>query len=125
MKRNNFRGSTHNNVGVRCLRRSLNFVSVLVIGSASFACTWVKPIDGAADIVVVEFPAPPACTRLGTTTVSTRSRVGLINRHSKKVQEELIQLAKNEAAKVDANTIAPVAQATPEGSRDYYLLDCP
>ena len=87
-------------------------------------CTWVKPIDGADQVSLVKSRAAQNCKRLGTTTVTSRKRVGLVARKQAKVQSELIQLAKNEAVRSAADTIVEATAMTADGEQDFHLFNC-
>jgi hypothetical protein len=47
------------------------------------------------------------CKKIGQGTASTRSKRIFFNRRSGSVRDELIGLAKNEAANLEANTVVP------------------
>lgn len=88
------------------------------------ACTWVKmEPQGAAVRVARASDSLSACTRKGEVSVSVRDKVGLYHRNDIKVRDELEVLARNEAAKMHADTIKPLAEPT-DGSQPWGAYQC-
>jgi hypothetical protein len=66
-----------------------------------------------------------ACQRLGTVNAKTSaSLVPGTSRDNKKVKEEITILARNEAARLDANTIVAQTQAK-DGEQSFIAYRCP
>lgn len=87
------------------------------------ACTWVKPTEEAEQVQLVKSHHVNGCERLGATTSSVKHEVGPIKREQEAVREELIVLAKNEAAAIGGDTI--VAQDPPrEGRMKFDIYRC-
>ncbi|KZC42765.1 hypothetical protein RHOFW510R12_37080, partial [Rhodanobacter sp. FW510-R12] len=64
-----------------------------------------------------------SCRELGKVTVSVMSRVGPVDRNDIKVRDELEVMARNEAAKMHADTIKPLAEPA-DGSQPWGAYQC-
>ena len=99
----------------------------LVAGTALVlvsACTWVKPVAEAEKIGLVKPAVAQHCNKLGVTTVKVKDDLGPISRSEKKVQQELITLAKNDAAVMGGDII--VAESTvSDGRQKFSIYKCP
>jgi hypothetical protein len=62
------------------------------------------------------------CSKLGSTTSKVISKV-LLNRDPEKVANELAILARNQAAKMGGDTIAPIS-AVVDGERTFGIYQC-
>jgi hypothetical protein len=103
------------------MRKTLLLVPVaLMLG----ACTWGITLDDAAKNVRTVWSGDvSSCRELGKVTVSVMNRVGPINRNDIKVRDELEVMARNEAAKMHADTIKPLAEPS-EGSQPWGAYQC-
>jgi hypothetical protein len=98
----------------------LLLVPVLLLG----ACSWGITLDDAAKNVRTAWSGDvSACRDLGKVTVSVMERVGPVDRNDIKVRDELEVLARNEAAKMHADTIKPLAEPT-DGSQPWGAYQC-
>lgn len=99
---------------------------VLTLGLATLptACTWV-PLETHGATVEVAAPDQNLrrCEKLAETTVSVKDEVWFVDRNRDKVAEELENLARNEAAKRNADTIQPITQPR-EGEQRFGIYDC-
>ncbi len=92
--------------------------ALIVLGG----CSFVQLSDGGANVAQLGAADAMNCTDMGTVTANTRDKV-VVNRSRDQVQEELIVLARNEAAGLGANAIVPVGQ--PEnGSQQFAAYRC-
>ena len=87
------------------------------------ACTWVKPIEEAREIALVKPELAQHCKKLSTVTVKVADKVGFIQRKGSKVEDELITMAKNEAALVSGDIIVAESEAS-EGRQRFGVYDC-
>ncbi|MFC4763321.1 DUF4156 domain-containing protein [Dyella koreensis] len=88
------------------------------------ACTWGITLDDAAKNVRTAWSGDvSSCKDLGKVTVSVMNRVGPVNRNDIKVRDELEVMARNEAAKMHADTIKPLAEPS-EGSQPWGAYQC-
>jgi len=103
------------------MRKSLVF---LVLPLALSACNWgIKLDDSARNVRTAWNGDVGSCREQGKVTVSVMNRVGPVDRSDLKVRDELEVLARNEAAKMGADTIKPVSEPR-EGSQDWAAYTC-
>ncbi|SFR93746.1 protein of unknown function [Dyella sp. OK004] len=88
------------------------------------ACTWGITLDDAAKNVRTAWSGDvSSCKELGKVTVSVMNRVGPVNRNDITVRDELEVMARNEAAKMHADTVKPLAEPS-EGSQPWGAYQC-
>ncbi len=99
------------------LRYTLGISIALLAG-----CTFVQVTPEGADVIQASTADMAHCTDVGEVVSTTRSRV-LIARGDTKVRQELIDLARNQAAGIGANAIVPVGD--PEnGMQTFRAYKC-
>ncbi len=84
-------------------------LSVVVLSLT--ACSWVKVTEEGNQVVLRGYEEVTMCKKLGYTRSLVKDKIGFIERDADKMTEELIVLAKNEAAVMGGDTIvarAPV-----------------
>ncbi|HJU38708.1 MAG TPA: DUF4156 domain-containing protein [Tahibacter sp.] len=86
--------------------RTMRNVVIAVTLAALGACTWVKLEDSGAHVRVAYDGRVDGCRSVGEIGVSVKDRVGPYERNTLKVKDELETLARNEAAAMQADTIA-------------------
>jgi len=107
----------------------ISLLSILLSITLS-ACTWVE-LNSQGEGVAVRQPidSVSGCLRVGTVTAKTRaSIVAGTSRDDKKIAEELSILARNEAAKLNANTIIAegnIDNSTRNGTQSFIAYQCP
>lgn len=88
------------------------------------ACTWGINLDEAGRNVRTAWNGDvSSCRNLGKVTVSVQDHIGPVNRNDLKVRDELEVLARNEAGKMHADTIKPLADPS-DGSQPWGAYDC-
>lgn len=87
------------------------------------ACTWVKPTEAGAGVVVGQASTVVACKHVSTITTTVKHQVGSMPRKPVKVTEELTTLARNEAAIRGGDTIVAKAPAS-GGSMSFDVYRC-
>lgn len=103
------------------MRKTLSLLVPLLLLSA---CQWGITTDPAAKNVRTAWNGDiSACQELGKVTVSVMDRVGPIGRNDIKVRDELQVLARNEAAKMHADTIKPLGEPV-DGSQAWGVYQC-
>lgn len=103
------------------MRKILTLLVPVVLLSA---CSWGITLDPAAKNVRTAWNADvSACRELGKVTVSVMDHVGPVNRNDITVRDELEVLARNEAAKMHADTIKPLAEPV-DGSQAWGVYQC-
>ncbi len=103
------------------MRKTLLLLApVMLLG----ACSWGITLDDSAKAVRTAWSGDvSACRELGKVTVSVMDRVGPVNRNGITVRDELEVLARNEAAKMHADTIKPLAEPA-DGSQPWGAYQC-
>ncbi|MBL0028230.1 MAG: DUF4156 domain-containing protein [Rhodanobacteraceae bacterium] len=96
---------------------------VLVLPLMAAGCTWVEPAAAGKQVQVASGQNLGACTSKGAITVSVKHRVGLYRRNDLKVRDELESLARNEAARIGADTIQ-AADEPLNGEQRFGAYDC-
>ena len=80
-------------------------------------CSFVQLTDGGSAVIQAASPDVQQCRDIGVVNATTRSKV-VVSRGSGKVQEELIVLARNQAAELGANAIVPIGE--PQAGRQSF-----
>lgn len=97
--------------------------ALTVLLALPVGCTWVKLDKDAVGVVVVPADSVTDCQRVGSTTSTTRAKVGVYERGEDQVNEELVTLAKNSAASMGGNSL--VAEAPPkDGKQTFTVYRC-
>jgi hypothetical protein len=86
------------------------------------ACTWIELTDAGAGVAQGGSADVQGCQLVGNVTSTTQDRV-LLKRGRSKVAEELIVLARNEAATLGGDTIVPRGPMT-NGRQDFSVYRC-
>ena len=74
-------------------------------------------------MVLVEASHIENCKRVGTASSSVKHEVGIYTRSQQKVTDELVTLAKNQAAEMGGDTIVARGPAS-EGSMSFDVYQC-
>jgi len=94
----------------------------LLVGTLT-ACTYVKLTPGGESVRTLRPEQAAACERIGRSTAQVKDRF-VFKRNQEKVESELEALARNRAAAMGGNAIAPEGPVA-EGSRSYGVYRCP
>jgi len=92
-----------------------------VLGGVA-GCTWVKLSDDGAQVRQAKADEVGNCRHIGMVTTHTRDKV-VLERNTAKVHEELLVLARNEAATLGGDTIVPTGPAV-EGRQEFDVYGC-
>jgi len=96
----------------------------LLIPLALSGCDWGIKLDDSARNVRTAWNGDVAsCREQGKVTVSVTSRIGPVDRNDLKVRDELEVMARNEAAKMGADTVKPLGEPN-NGSQDWGAYTC-
>lgn len=108
-------------------KRSLALLCAGILAtSALSSCTWVKPVEGADQVALIDLADAARCERLGTTTSITASKVGIVDRNDMKVAEEQLTLARNQAVNMGGNAIVEDAESDERaGEKRFIVFACP
>jgi hypothetical protein len=102
------------------MRKTLLLVPVVLLS----ACTWGITLDDAGKAVRTAWSGDVSqCQDLGKVTVSVMDHVGPVDRNDIKVRDELEVMARNEAAKMNADTIKPLGEPV-DGSQSWGAYRC-
>lgn len=85
-----------------------NFKKILLtaaILAGPTACTWVTLDQQAVAVRLMPASAVADCKRIGSTTSTTKATIGPFERGRRKVQTELLTLARNSAASMGGNAL--------------------
>jgi len=88
------------------------------------ACTWVKLTNAGEGVHVGTVSEVAACQKVGATHAKTSSKAGIFTRGTKKVDDELDTLARNEAADMGGDVIVAQGPTSSEGRRSYDVYRC-
>lgn len=105
------------------LTMRLIHLSALALPLFAAACTWVEPDEAGKNVRVAYGKNLSACTSKGDVTVSVKYKVGLYRRNDLKVRDELESLARNEAARLGADTIQAIDEPL-NGEQRFTAYDC-
>jgi hypothetical protein len=104
----------------------LKIVSISALSSVMLGCgasNWVQ-LTAPAQQVSLALPAQVTnCTRVGTSTANALDKLAFLQRGSQKLQEELVTLARNEAADMGGNRVVAESTIT-EGRQTFGVFRC-
>ncbi|MCF6281062.1 MAG: DUF4156 domain-containing protein [Candidatus Polarisedimenticolaceae bacterium] len=98
-------------------------IVLLALTVALSGCSWVKVTkEGETVRLMPSADDVSSCKQLGTTTTKVLSKV-LLKRNEETVAAELATLARNQAAKMGGDTVAPISEIV-EGERTFGIYQC-
>lgn len=97
---------------------------VLLLYACVCGCTWVKLTPEGEQVRVLTQESVASCERIGRIRSKTKESVAKIARSQRKVQAELEALARNDAARMGGNTIAPLGPIE-KGEQPFGVYRCP
>lgn len=99
-------------------------VVLALVAIALTSCSWGIKLDSRGKNVRTAWNNDVAgCREVGKVTVSVLDRVGPVDRKDIKVRDELEVMARNEAGKMDADTIRPLGEPR-EGEQTFVSYVC-
>lgn len=102
----------------------MRILSLFIVGFLLSSCEWVKPTSGGENVALVKSGGLTAhCEKVGTTGSKVKDGLGIVKRKEHKVTQELVTLAKNEAAKLGGNTIVATGPII-EGEQEFTVYKC-
>jgi hypothetical protein len=101
-------------------------IVVIALLSMLSACTWVQLSPGGEEVTVLTLAQANnrSCELLGRASSTTMDRIVVVDRSDERQQRELITLARNEAANMGGNAIAPQANIS-NGRQQFNVYNCP
>ncbi len=95
----------------------------LIAGLTGCASSLIGEQEGVEKVSLAEANQVAGCTLKGTRTISVLAKVGLFNRNAKDVEDNLYQIARNDAVAIGADTV--VKGGSQEfGKRTFELYKC-
>jgi ABC-type enterochelin transport system substrate-binding protein len=101
------------------------YAFALAFSSLLSACAsdFIKPVAGAEQVQLATANQVTGCTSLGKVSVNVLAKVGIYTRDMKAVDDNLLQLGRNEAANLGGNTL--VKDHMPEyGKQVFAVYQC-
>jgi len=86
-------------------------------------CTYVKLEPAAEEVATLDKERAEKCEKLGQTRVSVAKKVGFIARGDKSIKKDLEILARNSAADMGGDTVAPLTEVQ-DGKQTFGVYDC-
>ncbi|WP_053979535.1 DUF4156 domain-containing protein [Marinagarivorans algicola] len=86
-------------------------------------CAWVSPNVDSQWVALVKPQAVASCRQIGETHSKTLTKVVVVGRSAQKQQNELITLAKNQAAVMSGDTIVAKGDMK-DGEQTFKVYDC-
>jgi hypothetical protein len=101
------------------------FLLILSAAAPLAACSWGVKLDSGGEKVRTAWnqDVGAGCKDMGKVTVSVLDHVGPIGRRDLKVRDELEVLARNEAARMGADTVQPVGDPQ-DGEQAWRAFHC-
>jgi hypothetical protein len=103
--------------------RSLFLVVFLCSGLLIQSCSWVGPSVESQYVTLVKPQAVGDCEKIGETTSKTLSKIVVVGRSNEKQGNELITLAKNQAAVMGGDTIVAKGSVD-KGEQTFTVFKC-
>jgi len=97
-------------------------MSVVALSMLS-ACSFVKTVPGSEKIKLLTSSDVVNCQKIGDSHTQTMHQVGFVNRSTETLTSELTVLAKNDAAKMGGNAVAPLSSLK-DGMMMFGLYHC-
>ena len=100
------------------------FFSLLAMSLISSCSNWVQVTSEGQAVKLIATDVSDNCNRIGRVQARTLGRIIGIERGAERLQDELAQIARNEAADRGGNTIAPESLII-DGRQTFGIYSCP
>lgn len=100
------------------LSRLISISCVLILSAC--ASQFIKPVTGSEKVVLSSASQVTGCASLGKVGVNVLAKVGLYTRDMQAVDENLLQLGRNEAANLGGDTL--VKDHMPEYGKQVFVV---
>lgn len=104
----------------RMVRSTILGLSLGVLAACS---SWVQLSPEAESINLLTASQASQCRRIGTANVNALDEIGFIDRSATRLQDELVKLAKNEAARLGGTSVVPESTIE-EGRQTFGVFFC-
>lgn len=103
----------------------MKYLPLLIVATLPLAaCSWGIKLDSGGNKVRTAWNGDVGgCKEMGKITVSVLDHVGPVDRRDLKVRDELVVMARNEAADMSADTIKPLGDPR-DGEQDWAAYHC-
>lgn len=98
-------------------------VAVVISLTACSSSSWVQLSPQGQQVSLATAAEVTNCTRLGTANVSAADKIGFVQRSARRLQEELVSLARNEAGALGGNRVAPESTIN-DGRQTFGVFRC-
>ena len=102
--------------------RKLGILTAIL--SLMSACTWVQLTTAGEQVEIRAINQVPGCERLGRASSTTMDRLIVVDRSTERQREELLTLARNEAANMGGNVIVATTDIS-NGRQQFDVFRCP
>ena len=99
------------------------WMTLIVVSVGLTGCTWVQLDEGADEVLLVSADRVANCEKLGRAHVQVAEQVGVIRRHDHVVEENLQDVARNQAVEMGGDTIVPETEPE-EGRQTFGVYRC-
>jgi|TARA_B110000438_G_C15818168_1_gene652966 hypothetical protein len=100
------------------------FLAAIVVSVINACSSWVQVTTEGQGVRLANSNDVSNCTRIGRARSKTLSRVVVIERGGERLQEELLSLARNEAADLGGNVVVPESLIE-LGEQSFGVYRCP
>ena len=105
------------------IQKTFSIVSVTLMSLLLSACSWVQPLPDADKVVVLQFNEVEKCQKLGSVRSQTLDKISFVNRSESAQYDELVALAKNEAVRMQGDTVVPLTTIQ-DGVMEFGVYNC-
>jgi hypothetical protein len=105
----------------RCLR--LPLLGALALLVSACGNSWVQLTPAGEQVSLATAAQITNCSRIGVANVNALDSIGFVNRGANRLQEELVDLARNEAGDAGGNRVVPESTIT-EGRQTFGIYRC-
>lgn len=107
--------------GVADLR--LPLLGMLALLLSACGNSWVQLTPAGEQVSVATAAEIGNCRRIGVANVNALDSIGFVNRGANRLQEELVDLARNEAGEAGGNRVVPESTIN-EGRQTFGIYRC-
>ena len=105
------------------MKLSYSKLALLMLPATLLSCTWVDLSEDGSEVELISIERAGKCEKLGATTVSVLDNVGPFSRKQTKVEDELVRLARNQAALMEGNALAAAGEVI-DGMQMFEIYRC-
>lgn len=114
------RFSRYRSIGTTGLRLPLLVVLALLVSACS---SWVQLTPAGEQVSLATAAEVGNCRRIGVANVNALDSIGFVDRGASRLQDELVDLARNEAGEQGGNRVVPESTIN-EGRQTFGIYRC-